>query len=110
MKFSKYFLDKLLNSAINFYDNEPEGKIIPNKIDNINTGILYFTNQIRYEANKALQKEILCDTPLLHAVNLNTKNPGIVSDKTDNKLVIHREKRKETKNRRTDCQRTRKEN
>ena len=42
---------------------------------------------IMIEANKALQNEIIVDSPLLHAVNLNTKNPGIIYDINDNKTI-----------------------
>ena len=39
-----------------------------------------------------ITKEILVESPLLHAVNLKTKNPGIVSDEKDKKLIVHRKK------------------
>ena len=96
MKFSKAFLNKLLKSAVSFHKNEQEGEEIPLKLNNIKTAILYFTNQLRFEANKAMQLEILSDSPLLHAVNLKTSNPGIVSDTSDKKLIIHREKKEKT--------------
>ena len=93
MKFSKHFLNKLLNSAIKFHNLEQEGKIIPIKLQNSEEGINYFINALKFEANKSLQTEIIIDSPLLHAVNLGTKNPGIVSDKNDKKLIIHRAKK-----------------
>ena len=81
MKFSKKFLNKLLNSAVEFHNLELDGKEIPSKLGNTEEGIDYFINALKFEANKALQREIIVDSPLLHAVNLSTKNPGIISDK-----------------------------
>ena len=94
MKFSKQFLNKLLKSAVTFHDNSEKGQNIPLKLSDIDSAIDHFSKQIKFEANKALQTEILSDSPLLHAVNLGTSNPGIVSDKRENKLVIHRGKKK----------------
>ena len=93
MKFSKDFLNKLLNSAIYFYNTEKKGTKIPLKLKSVDYAIDYFTNALEFEANKALQREIIVDSPLLHAVNLNTNNPGIISDKKDKKLVVHRKKK-----------------
>ena len=92
MKFSKNFLNKLLNSAINFHNNKQEVNELPLKFNNIDTTIENLKNVIKFEANKSLQKEIISDSPLLHAVNLKTKNPGIISDKNEQKLTIHRQK------------------
>ena len=94
MSFSQNFLDKLLNSAINYYNFQPKNiSKIPNTFDNIKSSLEYFNNSLKYEANKSLQNEILTDTPVLHAVNLNSKNPGIISHLIDKKVSVYKKKK-----------------
>ena len=81
MKFSKIFLNKLLNSAIYFHNSKINGEEIPSKFNNVEDIINKFSNAIEFEAKKALQNEILIEKPFLHAVNLKTKEPGIISHK-----------------------------
>ena len=93
MKFSKVFLNKLLNSAINFHNLEPNNNKLPDKLNSINDGIKLFNNVLEFEANKALKNEIAIDEPFLNATNLGTKNPGIIYDKQDTKLLVHKKKK-----------------
>ena len=72
MKFSKDFLNKLLNSAINFHNSKIIGNKIPSKLNSIESALKHFNNAIEYEAKQAMQNEIIVDKPLLHAINLET--------------------------------------
>ena len=96
MKFSKKFLDKLLESAINFHNTSQECECLPLNFNNIDNAITSFADVIRFEANKSMQNEIIVDSAILHAVNLNTKNPGIISEEKDKKILVHKEKKEKT--------------
>ena len=88
MKFSKQFLDKLLSSAVYFHNTTQDGKDLPLSFNNLQDSVEIFRNVIKFEANKALQNEIIIESPILHATNLTTKNPGIISDEKDKKLLL----------------------
>lgn len=96
MKFSKQFLDKLLSSAVYFHNTTQDGKDLPLSFNNLQDSVEIFRNVIKFEANKALQNEIIIESPILHATNLNTKNPGIISDEKDKKLIVHKEIKEKT--------------
>ena len=93
MKFSKKFLDKLLKSAVSFHNTEEECSVLPPKFTSLQDAINKLERVIKFEANKALQNEILVDSPILHAINLNTKYPGIIFDEKDKKVIVHKEKK-----------------
>ena len=92
MEFSTGFLNKLLDSAVKYYNTDNDVDIIPNKLSNTKIAIEKFSDALIYEAHHTMLNEIVSnDIPILHAVNLNSKNPGIISGKTDNnKYHVHK--------------------
>jgi len=97
MNFSKNFLNKLLDSAVKYYNADIKSDILPDKFTTVDEGINYFTNALVFEAHKSMKNEIVIkDLPILHAINLNSKNPGIISGKSDKseKYFVHKKIRK----------------
>ena len=108
MEFSEFFLNKLLEGAVSFYRNNKDIYVnpIPEKFSNIDESIEYFKNALVKEAHNSLKNEIkIVDSPILHAVNLDTETPGIVAGETKQKgnnqeklfLVFKKEKPKKEK-------------
>lgn len=93
MKFSKNFLDKLLQSAVYFHNNYEECQELPNNFVSLDDAINKLESVIKFEANKALQNDILVDSPILHAVNLDTKYPGIILEEKDKKVIVHKKEK-----------------
>jgi hypothetical protein len=92
-EFSKNFLENLLESAVTFYKTNKNVKKLPLSLKNINDPVILFMNALEFEAHNSLQNEIISKkTPILHAVNLTTKNPGIISGKSEkeNKLIVYK--------------------
>ena len=55
MEFSSGFLNKLLESAVKYYNADSDGSVknkIPNKLSNIKLAIDTFSDALIYEANK----------------------------------------------------------
>jgi len=95
MDFSQNFLNNLLDSAVEYKNIDIDKKNIPTFFNNKAEAINIFSNALKIEANNAMQREIISDgIPILHAVNLDTNRPGIVTgESTENKkLLIHRKK------------------
>ena len=95
MDFTQNFLNNLLDSAIEYKNININKKNIPTFFKNKDEAINIFTNALRIEANDAMQREIISDgIPILHAVNLDTNRPGIVTGESieNKKLLIHRKK------------------
>lgn len=92
MEFSTGFLNKLLDSAVKYYNTDNDVDPIPNKLSNTKIAIEKFSDALIYEAHNTMTNEIIAnDIPILHAVNLDSKNPGIISGKTDNnKYHVHK--------------------
>ena len=92
MEFSTGFLNKLLDSAVEYYNNDNDVEILPDKINDITAGIQNFSSALIFEAHKSMQNEITNnETPILHAINLNSKNPGIISGQLNNqKYQVHK--------------------
>ena len=96
MEFSTGFLNKLLESAVKYYNADSDGSVknkIPNKLSNIKLAIDNFSDALIYEANKTMKNEVVSKgVPILHAINLEGKNPGIISGKTekDDKYTVHK--------------------
>lgn len=93
MEFSKGFLNKLLDSAVKYYKEHTEADKLPEKLPNIDRAIKKFSNALIYEAHQTMQNEIISnDLPILHAVNLDGNNPGIISAKSsgENKYLVHK--------------------
>ena len=95
MEFSSGFLNRLLDSAVKYYKTDNKVDIIPDKLSNIKIAIDKFSDALIFEAHHTMMNEIVSDNiPILHAVNLDSKNPGIISGKTDNnKYRIHKRSR-----------------
>ena len=96
MEFSKGFLNKLLDSAVKYYKEHTEADKLPEKLPNIDRAIKKFSNALIYEAHQTMQNEIISnDLPILHAVNLEGNNPGIISAKSngENKYLVHKKSR-----------------
>ena len=88
--FSEGFLNKLLESAIEYYNINVDNNSIKNKHSDVITAINSYKNALKFEAHKSMQKEILKDSdPILHAINLNS-TPGIISGKTKDKYTVHK--------------------
>ena len=88
MEFSEFFLNKLLEGAVSFYRNNKDIYVnpIPEKFKNIDESIEFFKNALIKEAHNSLKNEIkVVDSPILHAVNLDTETPGIVAGETKQK-------------------------
>lgn len=108
MEFSEFFLNKLLDGAVSFYRNNKDIYVnpIPDKFISIDQSIEFFKNALVKEAHNSLKNEIkIVDSPILHAVNLDTETPGIVAGETKQKgdsqeklfLVFKKEKPKKDK-------------
>ena len=90
MEFSEFFLNKLLEGAVSFYRNNKDIYVnpIPEKFKSIEESIEYFKNALIKEAHISLKNEIkVVDSPILHAVNLDTETPGIVAVETKQKAT-----------------------
>merc|ERR1712086_1059479 len=92
MTFTEEYLDKMLDFAIKYNSTE-----IPNNLENINNAKDYFIQALEYETHNSLQQELEKDlnntkpnikTPLLHTVDLDTDEPGIVIGDLDNKELL----------------------
>ena len=106
MEFSQYFLDKLLEGAVSFFRNSKDIHVnpIPEKFKTIDESIKFFKDALVKEAHLSMKNEIILnDSPILHAINLETENPGIVAAKSDGSkdestyLVYKKEKPKKEK-------------
>lgn len=108
MEFSEFFLNKLLEGAVSFYRNNKDIYVnpIPEKFKTIDESLEYFKNALVKEAHNSLKNEIkIVESPILHAVNLDTETPGIVAGETKQKgenqeklfLVFKKEKPKKEK-------------
>ena len=106
MQFTEEFLDKMLNFAIKYHSNN-DYKLaeIPDKLENINNAKDYFIQALEFETHNSLQHELEKDTtnkinhktPLLHMVDLETEEPGIVIGDLDNKeLLVYSKIKNET--------------
>ena len=83
MEFSEFFLNKLLEGAVSFYRNNKDIYVnpIPEKFKNIDESIEFFKNALIKEAHNSLKNEIkVVDSPILHAVNLDTTRGGNLTD------------------------------
>jgi superfamily I DNA and/or RNA helicase len=88
MEFSDFFLDKLLNDAVSFYRNNKDIYVnpIPTKFKSIDESIEFFKNALVKEAHNSMKNEIsIIESPILHAVNLDTETPGIVAGESKDK-------------------------
>ena len=92
MEFSTGFLNKLLDSAVKYYKTDNKVTVIPDKLSNVKIAIDKFSDALIFEAHHTMVNEIVSNNiPILHAVNLDSKKPGIISGKTDNnKYHIHK--------------------
>lgn len=99
MKFSQKFLNKLLNSAIKYHNNSIEASELPNKFNNVKDGINILSKALVFEAHHTMKNEIINNNlPILHAINLDGNNPGIISGKSDkDKFLVHKKERKKKK-------------
>jgi len=93
MNFSQNYLDKMLHSAITYYNlNTQDTTSIPLTFENEHSAIDIFTKSLQYEAYQSLKNSIKPpDNPILYAVNLNTNEPGIVTQINDtiSTLMVH---------------------
>ena len=104
MEFSSGFLSKLLDSAVTYYNADNDVYELPNKHQNVESAIDYFSEALIFEAHKSMQNEIVSnDLPILHAINLDSKDPGIISGQTDNKdkFKVHKKKSSKPKKEKT---------
>ena len=86
MEFSQGFLSKLLESAVTYYNTDNDVYQLPDKHQNVESAIDSFSEALIFEAHKSMQQEITShDLPILHAINLDSKNPGIIFGQTENK-------------------------
>ena len=88
MEFSEFFLNKLLEGAVSFYRNSKDIHVnpIPEKFKSIDQSIEYFKNALTKEAHNSLKNEIIVsDSPILHAVNLESETPGITAGENKKK-------------------------
>lgn len=108
MEFSDNYLDKMLSSAIDYYQHQNIGeKEIPLKLDSLESAISIFQNSLRNEAHRTMSETTTGSEPILHAVNLNSGTPGIitkidpskekVSIYTNNDLIPEKSKKKKRK-------------
>ena len=107
MEFSEFFLNKLLEGAVSFYRNNKDIYVnpIPDKFNTIDESLEYFKNALVKEAHNSLKNEIsLVDSPILHAINLDTETPGIIAGESKKKeekeklfLVFKKDKPKKEK-------------
>jgi superfamily I DNA and/or RNA helicase len=86
MEFSQGFLSKLLESAVTYYNTDNDVYQLPDKHQSVESAIDSFSEALIFEAHKSMQQEITShDLPILHAINLDSKNPGIIFAQTENK-------------------------
>ena len=98
-EFSEGFLNKLLDSAISYYNIEPKNEKLKIKNVNVEDVIKNFKNALKFEAHISMQNEVLNTEPILHAINLDSKTPGIISGKSNDKFKVHKKsKPKKEKN------------
>lgn len=108
MEFSESYLDKMLSSAIDYYQHQNIGeKEIPLRLDSLESAISIFQNSLRNEAHRTMSETITGSEPILHAVNLDSGTPGIitkldsskekVSIYTNNDLIPEKSKKKKIK-------------
>lgn len=84
MELSENYLDRMLSSAIDYYHHQNiSEQEIPLKLDTFESAISFFRNSLQNEAHRNMTKTTIEGQPLLHAVNLNTESPGIIT-KVDN--------------------------
>lgn len=80
MEFSENYLDKMLSSAIDYYQfNNISEQEIPLKLDSYESAVSIFQNCLRNEAHRTMTEKTTHHEPLLHAVNLDTEQPGIIT-------------------------------
>jgi hypothetical protein len=98
MEFSTGFLNKLIDSAVTYYNTNLNVDSIPKEIKTIEDAVDIFSEALMYEAHKTMENEIVSnDVPILHAVNLDGKNPGIISGQSKDKYLIHKKNSKPKK-------------
>lgn len=92
MNISTKYLDKLLDSSINFYNYNKKPTKIPNKIETLSKAKSIFLNSLRFEASEELstKKINIPKNIILNAVDLDKDNPGIISDIHDFGCYVHR--------------------
>ena len=89
MEFSENYLDKMLSSAIDYYQYQNiSEQEIPLKLNSFETAISFFRNSLRNEAHRTMTETTSNGEPLLHAVNLNTDSPGIITKIDNNKSQV----------------------
>ena len=104
MEFSNGFLSKLLDSAVTYYNTENDVYQLPDKHQNIESAIDNFSEALIFEAHKSMQNEIISsDLPILHAINLDSNDPGIISGQTEtkDKFKVHKKKTNKPKKEKT---------
>ena len=90
MSFSENYLNKMLNSAINYSKFKNENiTSLPNTYNNKTSALNLLKKSLYYEANQNLKEPIKPQKPLLCVVNIKTDEPGIVIGKNKDKLCIH---------------------
>merc|ERR1711988_1716233 len=73
-------------SAVTYYNTDNDVYQLPDKHQNVESAIDSFSEALIFEAHKSMQQEITShDLPILHAINLDSKNPGIIFGQTENK-------------------------
>ena len=98
MEFSTGFLNKLIDSAVTYYNTNLNVDSIPKEIKTIEDAVDIFSEALMYEAHKTMENEIVSnDVPILHAVNLDGKNPGIISGQSKDKYLVHKKNSKPKK-------------
>ena len=92
MNFSDNYLNRILNSAIE-YHNFKEKNIgpLPDSYNNKDVAIESLKKSLQYEAYQNFKEpqDTISDNPILCAVNLKTNEPGIIISKKNNKLYVH---------------------
>ena len=96
------YLERLLQSAVVYHvdtateslNSAEQSLTLPDRLSSKGAAVRAFTRALRFEAHQALKNEIESHSDLdfiLHAVNLNTDSPGIVSEHipATDKLKIH---------------------
>ena len=91
MEYSNDYLDRMLNFAVSTHNYKPDkSDKIPEYLNNLESAIDSFKNALQHEAYYSMQKkENSIDNPILHSVNLDTDEPGIVIGDDKDKLIVH---------------------
>ena len=91
MSFSENYLNKILNSAIEYHNFKNKTmEPLPDILDDKYSAIDRFKESLQYEAYQNFKQPNDKNTdPILCAVNLNTEEPGIIISKNNDKLCIH---------------------